>query len=62
MKINYNVTGTTRKALVEAVSKEQNIPAKYMGAPTFAYKVGNYTIDKSGILEGEDNSELVDDL
>lgn len=62
MKINYNVTGKERKALVEVLSKELNITAKYMGAPTFAYMVENYTINKNGILEGEDNSVLVSNL
>ena len=62
MKINYNVTGPTRKALVAAISQELNAPTKYLGAPTFAYEVGEYYIDKNGMLEGEDNPGLVADL
>jgi hypothetical protein len=62
MKINFNVAGAKRKALVGAISRELNAPTKYLGAPTFSYEVGGYTIDKNGILEGEDNSELVADL
>ena len=62
MKINYNVTGPTRKALVAAISQELNAPTKYLGAPTFAYEVGDYHIDKNGMLEGEDNPGLVADL
>lgn len=62
MKINYNVTGPKRKALVEAITQELGIPVKYLGAPTFAYEVGNYIIDKSGVLEGKDNPGLVADL
>ena len=62
MKINYNVTGPTRKSLVAAISQELNAPTKYLGAPTFAYEVGEYYIDKNGMLEGEDNTELVADL
>ena len=62
MKINYNVTGTQRKSLVAAISQELNAPTKYLGAPTFAYEVGGYHIDKNGTLTGEDNRELVADL
>ena len=62
MKINYNVTGPKRKLLVAAISQELNTSTKYLGAPTFAYEVGGYHIDKNGILEGEDNPGLVADL
>lgn len=62
MKINYNVTGPKRKLLVAAISQELNTSTKYLGAPTFAYEVGGYHIDKNGILEGEDNPDLVADL
>lgn len=62
MRIHYNVTGAERKSLAGAVSQELNTPAKYLGAPTFAYEVGGYHIDKSGVLEGEDNLGLEDAL
>ena len=38
MRIDYNMTGPRRKALVEAISQELNAPVKYLGAPTFAYE------------------------
>ena len=31
----------------------------YKGAPSFAYAVGNYIIDKTGTLTGEPNPELL---
>ena len=62
MKINYSVTGPKRKALVGAISQELGLPTKYLGAPTFAYEVGDYMVDKSGVLEGEDNPGLIADL
>ena len=61
MRINYNVSGEKRKSLVGAVGKELNAPAKYLGAPTFAYEVGGYSIDKRGMLMGKDNRDLVAD-
>ena len=62
MQINYNVTGAERKSLMGAISQELNAPTKYLGAPTFAYEVGGYHIDKNGILRGTDNPGLVADL
>ncbi|SFS09524.1 virulence protein [Anaeromicropila populeti] len=62
MQINYNVTGAQRKSLVGAISQELNAPTKYLGAPTFAYEVGGYHIDKNGTLRGYDNPGLVADL
>ena len=62
MQINYNVTGPKRKALVNAISQELNAPVKYLGAPTFAYEVADYNVNKNGVLSGPDNKELVDDL
>ncbi|MBT9173148.1 MAG: hypothetical protein DDT21_01538 [Syntrophomonadaceae bacterium] len=58
MKITYNVTGAQRKSLVGAISQELNAPTKYLGAPTFAYEVGGYHIDKSGVVTGPDNLDL----
>lgn len=58
MKLSYNVTGIKRKSLVAAISQELNAPTKYFGAPTFAYEVGGYCIDKVGTLTGEDNLDL----
>ena len=62
MKLNYNVTGAKRKSLVGAVSKELNAPLNYLGAPTFAYEVGGYHIDKTGTVTGKDNLDLEDAL
>ena len=62
MRIHYNLSGAARKALVTAISEELNLPAHYRGAPTFAYEVGGYQIDKAGMLEGTDNHGLVADL
>jgi len=62
MKISYNVSGAERKSLVVAISQELNAPTKYLGAPTFAYEVGGYHIDKNGLVTGEDNNGLTADL
>lgn len=50
MDVRYNVTGSERKALVGAISEVLGWEAVYKGAPTFAYAVSNYIIDKNGTL------------
>jgi len=62
MRINYNVTGPERKSLITAISQELNAPTNYLGAPTFAYEVGGYHIDKNGLVTGPDNLDLEADL
>lgn len=62
MRLNYNVTGSERKSLVGAISTALDAPTNYLGAPTFAYEVGKYHIDKAGVLTGPDNLELEDAL
>lgn len=62
MKIFYNATGAQRKSLVAAISQKLNTPAEYLGAPTFAYQVGDYHIDKNGMVTGKDNLDLEDAL
>lgn len=50
MSINFHVTGKERKALVEALSEITFSETAYAGAPTFAYRVGDYTVDKNGVI------------
>lgn len=47
---HYNLTGAKRKAFVGAISEVLGIPAVYQKAPTFAYTIGVYTVDKTGVL------------
>lgn len=46
----YNLTGQKRKGLVDAISKILDLPAIYQKAPTFAYKIGEFTISRDGTL------------
>ncbi len=59
MIINYDVTGKERKKLIAVISQELNETAKYLGTPTFAFEVGGYHIDINGVVNGEDNHDLV---
>lgn len=55
MEINFNVTGNERKALVTAVGEILGLKPKYLGMPSAAYAVGDFTVDKSGTLSFGDN-------
>ena len=64
MTVKYNVTGTKRKELVQLISNFTGCDIKYNGAPTFAYEVDYFTIDKSGALSFDDkaDSEVIERL
>lgn len=52
MEIKYNLTGTERKALVKAVSNIIGEKSKYLGAPSFAYQIGDdCTVTSDGTLK-----------
>ena len=63
-KFNFNVTGAKRKELVSLISRFTGCDAKYKGAPSFAYEVDYFTIDKSGTLIFDDraDSEVIERL
>lgn len=51
MEIKYDLTGTNRKALAQAVSEIAKMPLKELGAPSFAYQIGDlFTVREDGIL------------
>ena len=64
MKIRYNRIGSERKALVRAIEEITECTAQYLGAPTFAYQVDYFTIEKDGTLEFDDraDSEKIENL
>ena len=61
---NYNVTGSDRKELVNLVAETIGSPAKYQGAPSFAYMVDYITIDRNGVLSFDDraDTEIIENL
>lgn len=52
---NYNLHGGDRKPLIEAVSQILDKPAVYQGAPSFSYMVGDYSVDRNGVLSYNSN-------
>ena len=64
MELKYNVTGADRKRLVNLIAEITGCDAKYLGAPTFAYEVDFFTIDKNGSVTFDDraNSEEIEQI
>lgn len=58
MKANYNLTGTKRKELVQAIAEITGEKADYMRMPTCAYEIGDITVDKDGSVTCEDEEKL----
>lgn len=55
--LDFNVTGTERKRLVQAISACTGADAKYLGAPSFAYSVDYFTIDRNGVVSFDDRAD-----
>ena len=62
MTLRFNLTGKARTKLAKAISQELNTEATYIKGRTHAYIIGDYTLDKEGILTGPDNWELTANL
>ena len=50
MNINFNVTGSERKRLVSIITHATGDKGTYEGVPTMAYRIGGFTVDKTGGL------------
>ncbi|MEN8493466.1 virulence protein [Dehalococcoides sp. THU3] len=57
MQINYNVTGSERKRLAMSIAEITGSEVKYKGAPTFAYEVDCFNIDKNGVIAFGDRAD-----
>ena len=60
MEFKFNITGARRKELVKAISEILNTAPEYKGAPTFAYGIGGFTVNKEGTLNASENSSEED--
>ena len=59
MEVHYDVEGSARKALANAIGEAIGAYPAYKAAPTFAYIIGDYTLDRQGILTGPHNAYLL---
>ena len=54
---HFNVSGDTRKKLVKLISSHLGVESRYLGAPSFAYSIGAYTVNKDGSLSWDEDDE-----
>lgn len=64
MTIKYKATGKERKRLAQAIADYLERDLEYKGAPTFAYQIDFYTVDREGSLNFDDraDSEEIENL
>ena len=58
MTVYYNAQD--RKPLVKAISEFTETKAVYMKTPTYAYRIGDFTVTRDGNLEFEDSVDAAD--
>lgn len=59
MEIHFHVPGARRKELAAAIGELTEASVMYKAAPTFAYEVGAFIIDKDGVLSFGDATDAV---
>lgn len=57
MRMEFNVTGDRRKEMVKAIETLLGKRAVYMRLPTYAYRIGDFTVTKDGALEYGDETD-----
>lgn len=57
MRMEFNVTGDRRKEIVKAIETILGERAVYMRLPTYAYRIGDFTVTKDGTLEYGDETD-----
>ena len=59
MTVHFDVSGSAHKALANAIGEAIGAYPSYKAAPSFAYIIGKYTLDRNGVLTGLCNSQLL---
>ena len=54
---HFNAIGEAKKRLVKLISSHLGVESRYLGAPSFAYSIGNYTVNKDGSLSWDEDDE-----
>jgi len=64
MEIKFNIEKSERKTLMQKIAEMLKEDVHYLGAPTFAYEVAFFRMDKDGVLSFSDRSdtELVEQV
>lgn len=59
-EVRYNITGDERERLVRAMGDILEAEPKYLGAPSFAYEIDYFTVDKDGTVVFDNRSDSVE--
>lgn len=59
MEICFGYTGDQCRQLVKSIGEFTGQPPVYQNAPTFAYRIGEYEVDKRGTLTGPNDLALI---
>lgn len=67
MQLSFELTKENKKVFLAALSNAVGEKAMYQGVPSLAYKCGDYTLDKAGVLHFSDelggkSREVIDSL
>lgn len=54
---HFNASGDAKKKLVKFISSHLGVESKYLGVPSCAYSIGNYTVNKDGSLSWDEDDE-----
>ena len=62
MEIKFIIDSKQRKPMANTISELAGYDVEYLGAPSFAYRIGDFTLDKDGILSFSErtDSEIVE--
>ena len=59
MEVRFDVAGSARKSLAAIIGEHIGAYPSYQAAPSFAYLIGDYTLDRTGTLAGPKNDYLI---
>ena len=59
MEVHFDVDGSARKALAHAIGESIGANPSYKAAPSFVYTIGEYSLDRYGVLTGPHNDCLL---
>lgn len=57
MEIRYLIQKEQRKAMAQTIADLTGSPAEYLAAPTFAYQIGAFRLDKDAVLSFDDSMD-----
>ena len=58
MSLEYGLKGSKRKPLIQAIEDLTGLKATYLKTPSMAYKIGPFTVGKTGTVTSTDSESL----